>query len=604
MTTAKFKAQRILSWILLCGAILFSVTIRYRLAAFPMDRDEGEYAYAGQLLLKGIPPYQFAHNMKLPGTYFAYAALMSVFGQTTEGVHLGMLMVNLATIMLLYVLVRRLFDELTAGAAALIYAILSVSAPILGMTAHATHFVAYFGVAGSISLWNCLRTSDWRRAIGSGLLFGLAFLMKQQGVFLIAFGGVYLFERIVRDDAVPRFQRTRDFALYSAGAVTPYILVCMWLWSAGVWEQFKFWTIEYAAQYVQVISLPAGISLAIQGTLIAIGANVCLWLLALLGLIRLLDEILSRSRAVEHSLAMAPVSLAKLNHRFAACWFVGGYVVFSAMCVLPGLIFRSQYYVVMLPPLAILGGVGCRIPELQEEHSLLKNWWHCWWNSSAALIDDMATQVDMNQPVLGPSVSSAEQVRSSRLTASFRSWFLPALVLAIAVVPTVLFQFNYFFWLSPHVLCRQIYGTNPFPESQVIADYLRDHTESSDTIAVVGSEPQLYFLSQRRSSTGYIYTYPLVEPQPFARRMQEEMIHEIEQDAPAFIVDVQISMSWARRNSETLIFDWKNEYLKRHYRCVGIVDIVPKKGTVFRWNREVESYLPKSDNLILVYKRT
>jgi len=33
----------------------------------------GEYAYAGQLILQGVPPYKEAYNMKLPGTYAAYA---------------------------------------------------------------------------------------------------------------------------------------------------------------------------------------------------------------------------------------------------------------------------------------------------------------------------------------------------------------------------------------------------------------------------------------------------------------------------------------------------------------------------------------------------
>ena len=62
---------------LLLITIFFSV-IRWRLASTPLERDEGEYAYAGQLILKGIPPYEFAYSMKLPGTYAAYAAIMAV----------------------------------------------------------------------------------------------------------------------------------------------------------------------------------------------------------------------------------------------------------------------------------------------------------------------------------------------------------------------------------------------------------------------------------------------------------------------------------------------------------------------------------------------
>ena len=67
------------------GSSDFVGFIRVRLLEMPLERDEGEYAYAGQLLLQGIPPYELAYNMKLPGTYFAYAAGMAVFGQTIGG---------------------------------------------------------------------------------------------------------------------------------------------------------------------------------------------------------------------------------------------------------------------------------------------------------------------------------------------------------------------------------------------------------------------------------------------------------------------------------------------------------------------------------------
>src|SRR5579862_1252109 len=112
--TQPTKPQRIVSCTLLCLAILFAVIVRCRLAGFPMDRDEGEYALSGQLLLQGIPPYKVAHNMKLPGTYLVYAGIMTVFGQTPEGIRFGMLAFNLATIALLYILARDLFDEVTA----------------------------------------------------------------------------------------------------------------------------------------------------------------------------------------------------------------------------------------------------------------------------------------------------------------------------------------------------------------------------------------------------------------------------------------------------------------------------------------------------------
>src|SRR5881409_3008962 len=108
------RAGRLIAWAVLLLAVGLAAAVRVRLIGVPLERDEGEFAYAGQLLLRGIPPYRFAYNMKLPGTYAAYAAIMSVCGQTARGIHLGLLAVNLATVVLLYLLAHRLFDERTA----------------------------------------------------------------------------------------------------------------------------------------------------------------------------------------------------------------------------------------------------------------------------------------------------------------------------------------------------------------------------------------------------------------------------------------------------------------------------------------------------------
>jgi hypothetical protein len=45
------------AWILLCFVVLAAGLIRVRLLNVPFERDEGEDAYAGQLILSGVPPY-------------------------------------------------------------------------------------------------------------------------------------------------------------------------------------------------------------------------------------------------------------------------------------------------------------------------------------------------------------------------------------------------------------------------------------------------------------------------------------------------------------------------------------------------------------------
>src|SRR5262249_16958168 len=93
------------------AALVLLAAIRLRVADVPLERDEGEYAYSGQLILQGIPPYELAYNMKFPGTYYAYSVILALFGQTPFGIHIGLLLVNAATVLMLFFLARRLLED-------------------------------------------------------------------------------------------------------------------------------------------------------------------------------------------------------------------------------------------------------------------------------------------------------------------------------------------------------------------------------------------------------------------------------------------------------------------------------------------------------------
>src|SRR5437899_12590729 len=104
--------QRPWTWWLMVVVLVVVALARLRLRDMPLERDEGEYAYAGQLILQGIPPYELAYNMKLPGTYLAYAAILRVFGETPAGIHIGLLLVNGCATHLVLFLGRRLDGSL------------------------------------------------------------------------------------------------------------------------------------------------------------------------------------------------------------------------------------------------------------------------------------------------------------------------------------------------------------------------------------------------------------------------------------------------------------------------------------------------------------
>src|SRR5216110_3855386 len=89
--------------------VVGAAAVRLRLLDAPLDRDEGEYAYFGQLLLQGIPPYAQAYNFKMPGIYAVYALMLALLGQTPTGIHLGLLVADALTTVLLFLVAVRLF---------------------------------------------------------------------------------------------------------------------------------------------------------------------------------------------------------------------------------------------------------------------------------------------------------------------------------------------------------------------------------------------------------------------------------------------------------------------------------------------------------------
>ena len=566
-----------MAWSLLAGALLFAVYVRVRLRDFPLERDEGEFAYAGQLILQGVPPYKLAYNMKLPGTYLAYAALMALFGQTTAGIHLGLLAVNMATIVLLYRFVRELFDPFAAGMAAVAYSILSVSPTVLGMAAHATHFVAFFGLAGTYLLWQHLQSGRWSQAFASGLLLGIAFLMKQQGVFLMIFGGGFLLLHGLRLAAYPRKRLPVALGLYSLAALLPYSLICFWLWRAGVWQKFWFWTVEYASKYLQNIPFSQAGTMLRQTCGEIVESNWPLGLIALAGIAG--AAILGRRKPGLPS-------------------FVFGFLAFSFFCVCPGYYFRQHYFILMLPVVAMLVGVGSRLL------------WDLacgrFWRGKVArstTVEYPAASVPALRQKRGRSKHSKPEPTPAVGSGLSPLSAFAALALLAVTIGTIGMQGAFFFTWTPLQACRVRYGNNPFPECPVVADYIEQNTTPEDTIAVLGSEPEICFDARRKSATGYIYTYGMMEPQPFARRMQAEMIQEIEAARPQYIVVVNVISSWLPQNQERLIWQWLEIYVPANYRRVGVADIVAADHTEYRWDSDTVGYQPRSQANLLVFRR-
>ena len=516
--------------------ILFVAYVRIRLADVPLERDEGEYAYAGQLILQGIPPYELAYNMKFPGTYYAYAVILALFGQTPWGIHVGLMIVNAATIVLVFAIGRRLFGELAGAVAAVSFAIFSLDVAVLGVFAHATHFVTLAAMGGLLLLLRAIEGERIAAYFWSGLLLGLSVLMKQHAVFYLPFAAAFVFWVERRKEGSDSLARAKKVGAMGLGIALPLAVIVVVLAAQGVLGRFWFWTFRYASEYAFESPLSKALPRLAASFMSISRNNVALWALAGIGLLALwITRWEPRARIV-----------------------VTGLLVASVLVMCPGFWFREHYYIPALAAAALLCGVA---------------------------------------------VVSLRRIVETRLSRRVASALAVAIFVA-AVAAYVTSARAYLFAISPRDLSRGVYNQNPFIEAVEIGRYIRDRTDKNDRIAVVGSEPEIYFYADRKSATGYLYTYALMEPQPFAKTMQAEMIREIESAHPRYLVFAWVRKSWlVQKDSDQGIIEWGGAYVKNCYDAVGVADIFSKEKTNMVWDDDVRTYQALTGDLVYTFRR-
>ncbi len=516
--------------------ILLIAFVRLRLIAAPLERDEGEYAYAGQLILRGFPPYLHAFNMKFPGVYGAYALIIALLGETATGIRTGLLIVNAVTILFVFLLARRLIGNYSALVAAAVFAFLSLGQPVMGPFAHATHFVILFAAAGALLLLRAMDTDRAAWIFASGAAMGCAMLMKQHGALFILFALVYLIwdEYRIRRSTLRRL--AFKVSLLSIGAAMPLIATLIALARGGVLGKFWFWTFTYAGEYVSQLPLSAGASIFFNRAGDVASPSWLLWAMA----------------------AMGAVALWRNEQTANSKVFIYGFFAASFLAMVPGFYFRPHYFILILPATALLAAVA-----LNHLNALLIR----------------------------------RHLHRAALIAS------PAL-LAVALLFCAIKQGAFLFTLEAQEAVRAVYGKNPFPESVEVARYIRSNSDESDRIAVLGSEPQIYFYSDRVSATGHIYMYGLMEPHDYAEQMQREMIAEIEASRPKFLVQVSTPESWLRQpSSASLLFDWMGKYIKQDFDLVGVAETASTGATRYYWDEETRRYSSRSLPAMLVFRR-
>src|ERR1035441_1011215 len=472
-------------WLGGLGICVLLVALRWNSFDAPLVRDEGEYAYAAQLLGRGLLPYEHSFLQKPPMVVYTYA----LSGALAPNVFwfprvLAGLFAVLATCLL------GLIARLEFGPGVALPAMWLVTPMLLfpGLWQFAANTEAFMlaPLLGTIAVYVVSRhrrdgPAGW---FWAGLLGATTLWYKYTALPVLAllFTAWSVEEWWDRAKANPRLPtpasrlRTLDIGLWTfhrwlfglVGAIVASgaILAPFVIQDGGkrLWECTVTFNRYYAeAAGFGVASLWSTLELFLEDW----------WILFLL----------------------PAILLARRRRRV---WFWVG--MFLAAWVSTGASSHGHYYLVVMPFWALLAAVA--IDELAAVGAARLKWSH------------------------------------DGLRRAFTAVVL--VLLCLPDLPWVVCSKQQFAAVKAG-------GGNAFLESRAVARRVAELTSPDDYVFVAGSEPQILCYSKRLSPTRFVIAYPLMLLTPLAEDYQREAIRDLERHSPTVIVLARSSTSWLRQ---------------------------------------------------------
>ena len=526
---------------------LAALLLRAPVADLPFERDEGEYAYLAWRWLEGDIPYRDGFDQKPPGVLACYALILAAAGASPRAVHWGAQLYTLLTLALLLSLGRRV-ASLRVGAAAAVLCALATTAPgTLGNAANVELFALLPLVAALLAAWRGSEEGRGRDALAAGAAAGAALAFKPVVAPLAAFSFALLLLRRRRSAA----QRLRLAGAFAAGGAAVWLPLLGYFAAHGALDDLYDATVRFNLAYATSVSLSEYPEVLREELPRALGALGPLLGAAALGL---------ALRALSPGSAPEEPPL-RADRQWLLGWLASGLLAVAA-----GGYFRSHYFQLAVPPLALVAALG---------------------------LDDAAATL--------------------RVPARLRAAALAAATAAV-VLAGVLAAPWYFLPGDPAAKSRRIYGANPFAESAALGAFLAERSQPDDTVFVYGSEPQILVHARRRSASRYVLAYHyLIGPSEAMRARQEEVLAELRAAPPRFVLGVFLRTSLLEApESPVDLRRGLAAALREDYRPVAVVEpprgdgpepIRTDAGTLRVWGGAALFVRPVPEGLFVVWER-
>lgn len=321
-------------WPVLTAAAVVFLALRFQCASIPLERDEGEYAYIAQRVLRGEVPYRDIFDQKPPGVFAAFLLPVSMFGTSVRAIHWTLYAWTALTATALFALARELAGRPAAAWSVLVFGLITIEPSWLATAANTEQFMLLPIV---VSAWFTIRGCRSGRLawwLGAGAAAMTACWFKQTAMTNFLFLPV-LAELAWRDAGVRRPGRAVAGLVFAGGVVCAALPVFGYFAAHRAIEPFVDCVWRHNVTYASSVPWAIGLELLKQSL---VRQSWGLWLVWALALAALFDW----RRSVRVSTSVC-----------------GAWMLASLAGVSVGLYFRDHYFIQLAPPLALAAGISC-----------------------------------------------------------------------------------------------------------------------------------------------------------------------------------------------------------------------------------------------------
>ena len=221
---------------------------------FPLARDQGLFAYAGQVILDGGVPYQDVFEIKGPAVHYTYALAMAIFGQTAFGIRAFFLLCALAGSQLAAELGGRFVGRAARLPCAMCYALAAVPSGIWAPwnTAQAEDLMLPLSLLAILLIGSPQALRQTRRLAAAGALLGLTCLFKPSGLPVCLAVALVATWRMARDPMLTRRDVAGKLLAASAGFLLPTVAFASYFLMRGALDDFWAMVVLRNVGYVGV----------------------------------------------------------------------------------------------------------------------------------------------------------------------------------------------------------------------------------------------------------------------------------------------------------------------------------------------------------------